>query len=305
VFDAYVDEEGFFETDADAEAAYDYFLDSTDDEDPADNEEYEGNSEILGDGKNFHPKPNHCDKRSFTEMPDVTFDKARTAFWEHDKKEIDFLRRTIQEFFLYDSASDVEKIAHILAGFFGLWRATNRLDKPPTICLPIPKTARIVPFNVAAWNTLKGGSDTITKLIELCQEKIGVRTENNVASAHLLLYFGVVFHRLYQIVSSSENFDDYGTIYHWCNAASHQSTFAESLELFIDTLLDLSLKKQRRNKSIAMPDPTGVYEASPRPDVVAAVKSRSSAKKSTPQIQKLPPGRASLGATLGQGQGTL
>ena len=38
------------------------------------------------------------------------------------------------------------------------------------------------------------GSDTMTKLIELCQEKVGVRSENNIACARLLLYFGVTVH---------------------------------------------------------------------------------------------------------------
>jgi hypothetical protein len=32
---------------------------------------------------------------------------------------------------------------------------------------------------------------TITKLIEWYQEKIGVRTENNIALARILLYYGV------------------------------------------------------------------------------------------------------------------
>ena len=80
--------------------------------------------------------------------------------------------------------------------FFGFWRVLNGYchRKHDNVRWPIPKTARIVPINVAAWNALKGGSDTITKLIELCQEQVGVRSENNIACARLLLYFGVTFH---------------------------------------------------------------------------------------------------------------
>ena len=72
----------------------------------------------------------------------------------------------------------------------------------------------------------------ITKLIEICQEKVGIRSENNIATPLILLYFGVTSHRLYHIFSADMEFDDYRTIYYWRNAASHRSTFAESLELF-------------------------------------------------------------------------
>ena len=44
-----------------------------------------------------------------------------------------------------------------------------------------------------------------------------------------------------------------------------------------------------------MPNPTGLYAPSPGP--AAAAKSRSLANKKTPVLQKLPPGRTSLGAT--------
>jgi len=40
---------------------------------------------------------------------------------------------------------------------------------------PYPKTARIVPINVSKWNTLKGGIDAITKLIESYRERIESR----------------------------------------------------------------------------------------------------------------------------------
>jgi hypothetical protein len=129
--------------------------------------------------------------------------------------------------------------------FFGVWRSITlsalllmdgQSDNLP-MKLPIPQTARIIPFNTSCWNVEKGGSDTITKLIELCQERIGIRSENNVALARLLLYHGVVYHRLNQILSSEKNLEQYGTLYHWRNASSHRSTMADSLEKFSNTLL--------------------------------------------------------------------
>ena len=130
--------------------------------------------------------------------------------------------------------------------------------------LPIPKTARIIPFNfnVAEWNSLKGGSDTIANWIEICQdqEKTGVRRENNMACARLLLYYAVTFYRCYQILSSAEDLNKYGTLYHWHNIASHQSTMGDSHELFFETLLKFAnnvgdAKKGRKTSYETIPYP--------------------------------------------------
>ena len=92
--------------------------------------------------------------------------------------------------------------------YFGLWWATNVNTQ---LLFPLPQTVWIVPINVACWNTLKGGSDTITKLIEMCQEKIEIQMETNIATACLLLYFAVVFHRLKQLTSGAKEIGNYDT----------------------------------------------------------------------------------------------
>ena len=204
-------------------------------------------------------------------------------------------------------AFDSKKLKHVkmtkeaFLCHFGLWRSVTSAifnERHSTILLPIPKTARIVPFNVAAWNSLKGGSDTITKLIEICREKIGVRTENNVACARLLLYYAVTFHRCYQILSSAEDLNVYGTLYHWRNAASHRSTMGDSLELFFETLLKFANNagdaKNRGRKTSFETIPHPLFEPSPGLSV--------STRSQTPQIQRMPFGRSSTGSTPGKGK---
>ena len=51
---------------------------------------------------------------------------------------------------------------------------------------PYPKTARIVPINVSKWNTLKGGIDAITKLIESYRERIGIRGDCTIACERII-----------------------------------------------------------------------------------------------------------------------
>jgi len=87
----------------------------------------------------------------------------------------------------------------------GLWRALNidmesrsEVRFQTRYKLPLPPTARISPVSVLLWDDFKGGGDTITKLLDNCQERIGIGTENNVASARLLKYDGVLMHRFNQ-----------------------------------------------------------------------------------------------------------
>ncbi len=55
--------------------------------------------------------------------------------------------------------------------FFGLWYQMS-VASSSSLPRPYPKIARIVPISVAKWNTLKGGGDAITKLIDSCRECI-------------------------------------------------------------------------------------------------------------------------------------
>jgi len=86
-------------------------------------------------------------------------------------------------------------------------------------------------------NTLKGGGDAITKLIDSCRERIGIRGEGTVACARILMYYAVLFHRFNCMLSAGKKLRGYASITHWRNAASRRFTFADSIDLFIDLIL--------------------------------------------------------------------
>ena len=79
------------------------------------------------------------------------------------------------------------------------------------INFPLPPIARFIPFIFSVWNTVKGGGDTITKLDDICQKRIGIRTEVTVATAQIMLNIGVVFHRCLQMITSDDP-DKYATL---------------------------------------------------------------------------------------------
>ena len=86
---------------------------------------------------------------------------------------------------------------------------------------PVPGLAMIVSWLVAVWNTIRGGGDTLPRMSNIYQERIGICSENLVACDRVLVNLGLVFHRCNQ-VSTSKDPDDYSTLYHCRNAASHR-----------------------------------------------------------------------------------
>jgi hypothetical protein len=90
---------------------------------------------------------------------------------------------------------------------------------------------------ISYWNALKGGGDTATKLMDNCQERVGIRTETTMASARLLLYFGIVFHQVNQWCYAKQDLDFYPTIAHARDANNKRATFADSLVLLFEMFL--------------------------------------------------------------------
>lgn len=84
---------------------------------------------------------------------------------------------------------------------------------------------------------MKGGGDTITKLDELNQDKLGIRSKSTVASAWILMNFAVVYHRFLQMLSTKKNLHDYPTLYHYRNAANHRFSMNKSLNKLHNMLL--------------------------------------------------------------------
>ena len=211
----------------------------------------------------------------------------------------------VQEAFKNEKLKDLKMTDEAFLTFFGLWWRVNvpLEDGTDAVYFPIPKTARMVPIVVAIWNAMKGGVDAATQNLERCQEKVGVRSENNTVCARILLYHALVFHRIYQAISATKEIDDYPTIHHFRNTASHRSTFADSVERLQDVIIRAANQDQHVGTPTSMPNPTGIYAPSPGP--AGAAKSRSKKKKrkaaSTETALEMPPGRTSIGVTPGKG----
>lgn len=66
-----------------------------------------------------------------------------------------------------------------------IWSRLN-VDTQADIHFPLPRTSRIIPHNNAHWNSTKSPSDTATKNIDSCNEKLGVRTPQTLTVARML-----------------------------------------------------------------------------------------------------------------------
>jgi hypothetical protein len=100
--------------------------------------------------------------------------------------------------------------------------------------LPLPPIARIVPMVISMWNSFKGGSDSLTKLIWNADYDPPTDDIQAHAVARLLLLGVTVIHRLRHMATSKSDLNKYRSLRHYRNAANKRSTFHK-------TLLDLSI----------------------------------------------------------------
>ena len=185
---------------------------------------------------------------SYTNINKWLHEQVMEPFYAPDESgKVPDLWDSVEEVFDDALLKHVKMSKHAFQCYLGLWRELNVTKEME---YPLPPIARIVPLVVAIWNTLKGGGDTITKLDDICQERLGIRTESNVATARDLLNLGVVFHRCNQMISSKDP-EEYPTLYHWRDAASHRSTMKRSLATLYTTLLEMA-KGAEQEESIEM-----------------------------------------------------
>jgi hypothetical protein len=93
--------------------------------------------------------------------------------------------------------------------------------------LPLPPIARIVPYNIAVWNSFKGGSDTLTKLIWRADYNPPTNDIQAHAVARLLLLASTVVHRLQHMATANQNLNVYRSLRHYRNAANQRNSFYE------------------------------------------------------------------------------
>ena len=111
---------------------------------------------------------------------------------------------------------------------YQLWRALNVNVNEAIIRFPLPPCSRIIPIQCSWWNSTKGPSDTTTKLLDNCEEQLGVRTPQTIAVARLLGIAGVVFHRCNQILSGRDC-SSYPSANAYRGAANKRAPFWKSL----------------------------------------------------------------------------
>lgn len=114
--------------------------------------------------------------------------------------------------------------AEALYETFKLWR---RMFHNPSR-LPMPILKMLIPTAHAKWNSCKGGSDTITKLIDDCIVIPPKQHTNNQSAVigRCISNLTATILRLYQITSSKKDLSSaHPSICHYRNAASQRCTF--------------------------------------------------------------------------------
>ena len=123
-----------------------------------------------------------------------------------------------------------------IEGSVNLWLSLNAQE------LPLPPILRLIPGICAYWNAVKSGSDTTTKLMDdraLYPPHVNCET---IATTRLLLLAVVLIHQCNQIINAQKDLP-YPSLAHYRNAASHRTTFHNTL-LSINSVL----KKEKEKK---------------------------------------------------------
>ncbi len=89
--------------------------------------------------------------------------------------------------------------------------------------------SRILPMVFVHWNAVKGGSDTITKMIWSANYSPPSKLPQANVVARMIMLLMVFVHCLKNIVSAKEDLKEYLSLHHFCKAASFRSPFHKLL----------------------------------------------------------------------------
>lgn len=141
---------------------------------------------------------------------------------------------------------------------YSIWHRLN-VTVQADVHFPLPKCSRIIPYPNSNWNATKSPSDTTTKLIDSCDEKLGVRTPQTLAVARMMQLKQHQYFRAMQMLSSKEDLTEfYHSVRHYRDAASHRLTFAASFEQskgFLRAKIRAAMKGPDRQSLTATPQP--------------------------------------------------
>jgi len=162
--------------------------------------------------------------------------------WGYDPQLIELPKEEIMQVLQHDLKESID--CESFFGYFYLWQ--HVVTKLP---LPIPRLARIIPFIMSMWNAEKGVSDTISKFIWMNIHDPPCDTVQGHAISRMFLILAVMIHRLSHFFTSKEDLNEYPSLSHFRNAASHRSTFNETIKSIV-----LGVKNSFR--PLAIPPPT-------------------------------------------------
>ena len=112
----------------------------------------------------------------------------------------------------------------------------------------------IIPFLNAFWNVTKGPLDTMTKLLDTCEENLGIRSPQSVAVARLMALLGIAFHRSAQFLSSC-HVSSYDSLKSFRDAANHRLPFQKSVSILIHLLREDLVSLEREQEAEPLPPP--------------------------------------------------
>ena len=137
---------------------------------------------------------------------------------------------------------------------YKLWRCLN-VTVTTGIRFPLPPMTMIIPYLNAFWNVTKGPSDTMTKLLDTCEENLGIRSPQSVAVARLIALQGVAFHRCSQFITGKHP-SYYESLGSYQDAANHRASFQKNVSNIIHLLQeDLDSINKVRNPAPLPPLP--------------------------------------------------
>ena len=117
--------------------------------------------------------------------------------------------------------------------------------------LPRPALTRIIPSTHAEWNSTKGGSDTITKIVDdmvLHPPKAHTNFESVAVGRCISILLSTTF-KLFQIITAKQDLNKYSTMKNFRNAASHRFTFKKALKI-IYGILKKQAEESEKNKEV-------------------------------------------------------
>ena len=152
--------------------------------------------------------------------------KDLTLFWLYDENSINNGIVMIPD--------EIKKLAEKVPGINGgetLQGTANLYIALSQLPMPFPSFYRLIPAIYAFWNTVKGGSDTTTMLMDASNVKIpknSVNTET-VAVNRLTMLLLVVVHRLFQVTTSKKDLTVYKSLHRYRQAANNRFCFDGSI----------------------------------------------------------------------------